>query len=372
VPAGPFELANFRVISGAGEARVVLKDTLGREIQTTLPFYTSSELLRQGLVDFSAEIGFPRRNHGTESSDYASDIMGTATVRYGLTDRLTLESHVEGGADLLNGGMGAAFPLGPWGVTSLAVAGSQHDGGTGMLLNGTLELSFGDFSIYGRMQHTFGAYDDIASVPADVERQRQFFYPGMGGFFSARVPRSLAQVSLSAPVFDRANINLSFAQSEYDNGEKSRIVSASYGQSFFRNTSFYASAFKDLDEGDSFGIYAGLSISFDNGINVSTDMEQTPDGLSGGADISKSSTQEEGSYGWRANAREGNFTNRSVAANYRSTYARVEGQVQQYDDAVRASAWVDGAIAVAGAASLPPTGSMTPSPLSMSARRMST
>jgi len=115
VPAGPFELANFRVISGAGEARVVLKDTLGREIQTTLPFYTSSELLRQGLVDFSAEIGFPRRNHGTESSDDASDIMGTATVRYGLADRLTLESACgrgSGSSQWRHGRRLSAWPLG--------------------------------------------------------------------------------------------------------------------------------------------------------------------------------------------------------------------------------------------------------------------
>ena len=74
IPAGPFELANLPVITGSGEAQVVIRDTLGRETRTTLPFYTSSEQLGKGLIDFSAEVGFPRRNYGSESNDYASDV----------------------------------------------------------------------------------------------------------------------------------------------------------------------------------------------------------------------------------------------------------------------------------------------------------
>ena len=102
-------------------------------------------------------------------------------MRYGVTNWLTLEGHAEGGADLLNGGIGAAFPLGRWGATSLAVAGSQHDGQTGTLVNGSMELRYDDFSLYGRMQRTFGDYDDIASVSADNERcgDQFYYYPGM-------------------------------------------------------------------------------------------------------------------------------------------------------------------------------------------------
>ncbi|PMW75446.1 fimbrial assembly protein, partial [Pseudomonas sp. GW460-12-1-14-LB3] len=91
-------------------AQVVVRDTLGRETKTTLPFYSSNLLLQKGLLDFSAEAGFPRRNFGTESDDYVGDAMGFATARYGVADWLTLEGHFEGGVDLLNGGVGMAFP----------------------------------------------------------------------------------------------------------------------------------------------------------------------------------------------------------------------------------------------------------------------
>lgn len=351
IPAGPFELANLPVISGAGEAQVVIRDTLGRETRTTLPFYTSSEQLAKGLLDFSAEIGFPRRNYGTESNDYASDVFGSATMRYGLTNWLTLEGHAEGGADLVNGGIGASFPLGRWGATSLAVAGSQHDGETGVLLNGSLELRHDNFSLYGRMQRSFGDYDDIASVSADNEFERNqyyLYYPG-SRTYSARVPRSVDQVSLSMPaLFDRSSINLSFTQIETDDSDRSRTASTSFSQSLWKNASFYATAFKDLDDSDNFGVYAGLSISFDNDIYGSTGVDQNGGDIAGFAEVSKSASREEGSYGWNVRTSEGKTPNRSASGNYRGKYARVDGWVQQYGDAVRASAAVDGAIAVAG------------------------
>lgn len=101
VPAGPFTVTNLPAYTGNGNAQVVVRDTLGRETRTTLPFYNTSDMLKQGLVDFSVEGGFPRRNFGTESNDYYGDPVGGATVRYGGTNRLTLQSHIEGGAGLI-------------------------------------------------------------------------------------------------------------------------------------------------------------------------------------------------------------------------------------------------------------------------------
>ncbi|MGH6859586.1 MAG: fimbria/pilus outer membrane usher protein [Phyllobacterium sp.] len=348
VSSGPFQLTNFPVFSGRGEAQIVLRDTLGRETRTTVPFYSSSLLLRQGLFDFSGEVGFPRRNYGTRSNDYDNDLMGVATARYGVTDWLTLEGHVEGGIDLLNGGVGAAFPLGSLGVASLAAAGSSHEGDTGLLVNGSVELSYRDYTLFARMQHTFADYDDIASISAE-DALFQVFDPGGITTFSARVPRTLAQVTLSTPgPFERSNLNFSYTQLDMDRGDDSSIAGISYSQSVFRNSSFYATAFTDLERSDSFGIYAGLTIPFGNDISVSTGYEHTPDGPGAFVDVAKSERLEEGSHGWRLRTREGDVPVRSASASYRGRYARVEGSVQQIDDAVRVNAQIDGAIAVAG------------------------
>nr|WP_112524692.1 fimbria/pilus outer membrane usher protein [Phyllobacterium sp. P30BS-XVII] len=347
VPSGPFQVTNFPVFTGSGQAQVVLRDTLGRETKTTLPFYSSSLLLRKGLLDFSGEVGFPRRDFGTESSDYAGDAMGIATVRYGVSDLLTLEGHFEGGVDLLNGGVGVAFPIGGYGVSSLAVAGSSHDGDTGFLVNGSVELSYRNYTVFARMQQAFGNYDDVASVSADTSRLSVFDPAGVA-IFSPRVPRSLAQVTVSAPgPFERSNLNLSFTQIEAANGEKNRIIGASFSQTVFKNSSFYATAFTDLENSDSFGVFAGLTIPFDNNITVTTGYEQTASGASGVVDIAKSERLEEGSYGWRLRTREGDNPDRLASASYRGRYARVQGDVEQFDGNTRASAQIDGALAVA-------------------------
>lgn len=345
IPAGPFQITNLPVFAGAGEAQVVLRDSLGRETATTLPFYTSSLMLGQGLLDFSAEVGFPRRNFGIESDDYDSRVFGVATARYGLTNWLTLEGHAEGGEDLINGGAGAAFPLGPYGAASLAVAGSHHGGRTGSLVNASLEMSYEGWSIYGRIQRAFGDYEDIASITAEPS----FSDPGDFLIFSAGVPRAIDQVTLSIPTpLDFSSLNLSYTHLENAEGETSQIVGLSYSQQIFKRSSLYATAFADLEDRSSFGIFAGISIPFGDDITASTGVESGPDGLSVVADVAKSEQLEDGSIGWRAQTSEGGTPNRLAAVSYRAPFARFEAGVQQYDKDFGATAQMDGAIAVAG------------------------
>ncbi|WP_319945974.1 fimbria/pilus outer membrane usher protein [Mesorhizobium sp. AR07] len=66
------------------------------------------------------------------------------------------------------------------------------------------------------------------------------------------------------------------------------------------------------------------------------------------ADVSKSERPEDGSVGWRLSTSEGNTPNRSADVSYRAPVARVEAGVQQYGNDFRATAEVDGAIALAG------------------------
>ena len=53
VGAGPYRINNLPVVSGSGTARVVLRDSSGRETESSLPFYASPNLLAAGLYDFS-------------------------------------------------------------------------------------------------------------------------------------------------------------------------------------------------------------------------------------------------------------------------------------------------------------------------------
>ncbi|MGX5844362.1 fimbria/pilus outer membrane usher protein [Mesorhizobium sp. ArgA1] len=346
IPAGPFQVTNLPVFTGSGQAQIVLRDSLGRETTATLPFYNSSMLLRQGLLDFSAEIGYPRRNFGIESDDYDNRIYGSLSARYGLTNSLTLEGHFEAGQDLVNGGAGAAFPLGAYGAASIATAISRSGGQTGGLVNASIELSHEGWSVYGRIQRAFGDYQDIASVTAEAN-----LIPGPGELpiFSTRVPRALSQVTLGVPLpIDFSSLNLSYAQIESAGGDKSQIVGLSYSQQVFKDSTVYATAFTDLDDKKSFGVFAGISVPIGRDVTASTGVEQGPDGASVVADIAKSEKLENGSIGWRTRTSEGDTPARAAAVSYRSPWARFEAGVQQYDKSVRGTAQVDGAVAVAG------------------------
>jgi outer membrane usher protein len=345
VPQGPFQVTNLPVVTGAGTASVVIQDSLGRQAVTTLPFYASNQLLREGLYDFSGEIGFARRFYGVESNNYDPSPVGSASARYGLTNWLTLEGHAEGGAGLTNGGASAAFFLGPLGVASLAVAGSRAGDRTGGLFNASLEMTYGVFSLYARTQRTFGDYEDIASMTTPLLDPKLNAF----SFFSARVPKALDQVSLGVPLpFDRSTVNLSFTQLESALGDRNRIVGLSYSRGIFRNSTIYATAFKDLDDKSSFGIFAGISVPLGNDITVSGAVQHGPNGPSAVVDATKSERLEEGSYGWRVRDAEGSTPDRSAAASYRASFGRVEAGVQQYGNNTRGTAQIDGSIAVAG------------------------
>ncbi|MGY3690167.1 outer membrane usher protein [Bradyrhizobium sp. USDA 3240] len=345
VPAGPFQVTNLPIATGAGTASVVLNDALGRQIVTTLPFYVSSQLLRVGLYDFSAELGFARRFYGIESHNYDARPVGSASVRYGLTNSLTLEGHAEGGAGLVNGGLGAAFSLGAFGAASFAVAGSQVGDRAGGLFNASLETSFWGLSLYARTQRTFGNYGDIASVTAPILDPKF----GNSSFFSALVPKALDQVTFSMRLpFDRSNLGLSYTQLESALGDRNRIVGLSFSRTFFRDSTIFATAFKDIDAPRSFGIFAGISVPFRNDVTVSTGVQSGPTGTSVVTDAMKSERLETGSYGARVRDAEGSIPDRSARASYRASFGRIEAGVQQYGNATRATAQIDGSIAFAG------------------------
>ncbi len=361
VPAGPYEVANLPITNGAGNARVVLRDAMGRETVTTLPFYSSSQLLRQGLYDFSAETGFARRYYGVESYDYDDRPVASGTVRYGVADWLTLESHTEGGAGLINGGAGAVFAVGPLGVASLAFAGSNAEGSSGTQVSASnaedssgsqvsasLETGYRGVSFYARTQRTFGDYEDIACVTAgDPSSSDQAFF----GFprFSVCPPKALDQVSLGVPLpFDPSTFNLSYTQLESALGDRDRIVGLTYNRPFFRNSTIYAGGFKDLDDEDGFSAFVGISVPLGSRTNASAGVESGPDGARAYVDASRSEQQEVGSYGWRVREAEGDITDRSAAVSYRAPFGRIEVGAQQYDDNAQGTAQFDGSIALVG------------------------
>lgn len=94
VAAGNFILEDIPVVNGAGQMQIMTEDALGRQQMFVQDFYVSTELLREGLNDYSFNLGAMREAYGLENFQYG-DIAGSATWRHELRDDLTLEGHLE-------------------------------------------------------------------------------------------------------------------------------------------------------------------------------------------------------------------------------------------------------------------------------------
>lgn len=128
IDAGPFAIPDAPLITGAGQARIVVTDVLGRQTSITQPFYASPALLRPGLTDFAFATGALRENYARASSDYG-DAFALGVYRRGIAPWLTLEARAEASSE--RRGAGAALSFVPWriGQVDLAADISQSEGG---------------------------------------------------------------------------------------------------------------------------------------------------------------------------------------------------------------------------------------------------
>ncbi|MGN7294452.1 fimbria/pilus outer membrane usher protein [Rhizobium sp. SAFR-030] len=344
VPAGPFAITNMPVVTGHGTARIVVRDSLGRETISERPFFASADLLADGLFDFSAEIGYARRSFGIDSFNYDEALVGSATARYGVTDRLTLEGHAEAGQDFYTVGIGGVFNVADYALASLSGATSRFAGETGFQVAGSLETEILGAKVFARTQRTFGEFNDIASVTAERSDAR---IPGDDQ--GVRPPKALDQISVSTPpLFGETTLNLSFTQIESFDDTRSRILGVTANRPIGDSANLFVTAYKDLGEENNYGIFAGLSWSFGSNLSASVGASLDDKHYAITTDISRSEGQEIGSYGWRLRGSMGKDAIAAASASYRAPAARLEGGVETINDNTRAYGQVEGSIVVAG------------------------
>ncbi len=121
---GEFQLSNLQSYQGASQVDIVVRDPFGREQRIHYPFYFTDVLLKEGLHEYSYNIGFLREQFGTESNDYG-DAALSLFHRYGISDRITAGIRAEGTNGLYNIGATGSFLLGIDGVLSVGIAGSS-------------------------------------------------------------------------------------------------------------------------------------------------------------------------------------------------------------------------------------------------------
>ena len=355
VGAGPFQINDIPMLTGSGTARVVVRDAAGHQTETAAPFFTAPRVLKEGIFDFSIEGGLPRLSYGVLSDDYSEMPVGSASFRRGITDWLTVEGHAEGGGGLANGGAGVVARTGGLGVVSLSGTGSTTGSKSGVQGYASFDTRLDKVTLHAHTQRTFGDYNDLASVTAQMKPSFTYMVGGVpvfaGPIGSLKPPRAIDAVSASLPtIIDTSFVNVAYLHvvPEDTTIKPSQLVSLSYTRPLFHNATIFATTFKDINDSRSAGLYVGVSMTLGKGISASASLAHNKKGDTYSADLAKPLGEENGAIGWSLHEGEGPDAYRYGSASLRTSAARIEGTVRQDATSVRGTAEVEGSLVAMG------------------------
>lgn len=212
VQPGPFAIGNLPVLNGSGEISTVVTDLLGRQKVITQPFFSSTSLLREGLSDFSFELGGLRQNYGVRSTDYGPAAL-VGTWRHGLSNRLTAEIHGEIEEERAAAGLSSAWLFNPLGIFSGSLAMSR---------NPDIESEQGTLAALGFERLTPGL-----SVAASTQWATSGFTQ-LGYSLEVRRLHRQTHLTISQGFGLAGTLAASFVSQKYFDTESTRIAQLSY------------------------------------------------------------------------------------------------------------------------------------------------
>ncbi|MCL6252125.1 fimbria/pilus outer membrane usher protein [Altererythrobacter sp. KTW20L] len=284
VAPGPFEVGSgANRINGAGLAQLVVTDALGQVNTFDFPIYDTPALLREGLTDWSIELGAVRQSYGLRSFDYASDPVASTSLRTGLSNYLTLEAHAEAGAGLVNGGAGAAWLMPFGGVLAGSVAASDHRGESGARVELGYSWTDSRFNLSATAQRASRDYRDLAAV------------------HDARVPRERDVVTVGHNSGRLGSFGVSLVRQRHTAQPTTSFASMNWYRSLGPRFSLSLSAHQDLQRTRERGAFLSLSFVPGSGDHVSAGLQANERRTSASFGYRRSLPYEGGT-GWAADA----------------------------------------------------------------------
>lgn len=331
---GPYTLTNVPYINGAGEAVVVTTDALGRQVSTTLPFYVTNTLLQKGLADFSVAAGSLRRDYGIKDFAYGP-AASSASLRYGLSDTLTLEAHAEAAGDLALGGAGGNLRLGNYGVLNSALTHSSFDASNGQQLSLGYQYNSQRFSFnYQRLQRRQG-YADLTVVDAPY----------------ARLSRRSQQATLSLNMDHSGSLGLGYFDIVAGDQSRTRLLNLSWSKPLWAGSSLYLSANRELDDSN-WALQAQLVIPFNLRGTLSLGAERNAQGQGTQRVNYSQSVPTQGGIGYNLGYATGDASAyRQADVTWRLQSVQLQGgaygsrsQMTRWADAAGSLVWMDGSV----------------------------
>ncbi len=238
---GAFDLRDLSYYGGVGTVSVVIQDAFGRTEGLYHPFYFTTDVLREGLHDYSYNAGFLREEYGAKSNEYGEAAF-SAFHRYGVSNRLTAGFHTEGAGSRYNLGPQVTYLL-PWdvGIVSLSLSGSLNEGRAGGAA--LASYSYEDHRVSARV--LLKGYSKEYATIAEVDEAQKTKYETAAGLGYGT--RELGNISADVDTVARYL------------GEDRTTASLTYSRNLRRDLRLYASARRIWDEERANQFFVGLT-----------------------------------------------------------------------------------------------------------------
>ena len=242
IPPGHFSIPSVPVVTGPGQIQLVVRDAFGREQVITTSFYASSELLKEGLNDYSVSFGKLRENYGSASDDYGA-FVANGLFRHGFTDHFTGGIQADASQALQNLGISGSWASVPTGVVHAGVALSHSRLGAGTL--GMIEWS----RQWTRVSFGFG----LRLASPDFTQLGLNGQPASRRVFTANVGAFLGRAG---------SLSLNYADQDNRDLGRTRLIGAGYNVSIGRRGFLTVNLYRTLGDTGGSGLSLGFNIAF--------------------------------------------------------------------------------------------------------------
>lgn len=287
VAPGRFQVIGTPMLNGAGSAQMVITDITGQSRVVNFSLYNSARLLQVGLSDWSMEIGKVRRRYGINSFSYADDTMVSGSARYGVSNRLTLESHLETRNRLRMGGVGALLLLGErGGVLSTSYAESSSASLRGRQHSMGYEWQGRRASFHLATQQRNDTFRDAASLD--------------GSTLPRRTDQAFAGVNIAY-----GQLGISYVRQDYWGLPRVRYAGLSWSQTLGRYGHINLGVNRDLTGSSGTTAYVYWSLPLGEHRQIWASSERQVQGNSSTVGTIRSIPSDSDGWGWRAQASAG-------------------------------------------------------------------
>lgn len=283
LPPGEFNIQNLNYYGGARDIQIVIKDRFGREQRLDYRYYFADTLLKEGLHEYSYDLGFVRRDFGLFSNRYGG-LAASAFHRYGVSDALTVGLRGEAAGGRFNLGPQATLRLDRLGTVSAGLAASRDRGaGSGTAIQ--FNYNYQERALNARLFARRFSEGYVRAVPAANALRPRF--EGSAGF------------GYGTPAM--GNFGVDYTMTTRYEGTGRRAVTVSYSKSLPGNLTLFATFGRVREATSGNEVFVGLSWYPGKDINASYLFQDRAGTRSDTLQVSKNAPVGEG-WGYRVAA----------------------------------------------------------------------